>query len=304
MVFNRPIRCTVNPAVTTGDAYKKRRVNKACRVVVIGAGTAGLEAACTAAELGCDVVLMEQSDHLGGRASYICNLPEKFRMKDLVTYMEARVKRLPNLEVMLNTEATKEKVAGLRPDLIVCATGSKIVTPNIPGLLDNLAKGNILTADGVIENVLDGSFSLDMAGKKAVIIGGGATGLDLVECFANKGASVTVVEMMPVIGNGMDLVSKVSITNLMRDKNVCQMPNTKLLEVREHSFVTDAGELPFDYGCVCLGLKSYNPLFDEMSTIAHTVSVGDAKRAPRNIIDGVREGREILNTLESMGFLD
>ena len=75
MVFNRPIRCTVNPAVTTGDAYKKRRVNKACRVVVIGAGTAGLEAACTAAELGCDVVLMEQSDHLGGRASYICNLP-------------------------------------------------------------------------------------------------------------------------------------------------------------------------------------------------------------------------------------
>ena len=304
MVFNRPIRCTVNPAVTTGDAYKKRQVTKACKVVVIGAGTAGLEAACTAAELGCDVVLMEQSDHLGGRASYIGNLPEKFRMKDLVTYMEARVKRLPKLEVMLNTEATKEKVAELRPDLIVCATGSKIVTPNIPGLLDNLAKGNILTADGVIAKVLDGSFSLDMTGKKAVIIGGGATGLDLVECFANKGASVTVVEMMPVIGNGMDLVSKVSITNLMRDKNVCQMPNTKLLEVREHSFVTDAGELPFDYGCVCLGLKSYNPLFDEMSAISHTVSVGDAQRAPRQIIDGVREGREILNTLESLGFLD
>ena len=121
---------------------------------------------------------------------------------------------------------------------------------------------------------------------------------------AFEGASVTVVEMMPVIGNGMDLVSKVSITNLMRDKNVCQMPNTRLLEVREHSFVTDAGELPFDYGCVCLGLKSYNPLFDEMSTVAHTVSVGDAQRAPRQIIDGVREGREILNTLESLGFLD
>lgn len=161
-----------------------------------------------------------------------------------------------------------------------------------------------MTADGVIANVLDGSFSVDMSGKKAVIIGGGATGLDLVECFANKGADVTVVEMMDVLGNGMDLVSKVSINNLMRDKHVKQMTGTKLLEVKEHSFVTDAGELPFDYGCVCLGLKSYNPLSDEMSDVAKTVAAGDAKLAPRQIIDGTMEGRQILNTIEAMGYLD
>ncbi len=304
MVNNRPIRCTVNPAVTEGDGYKAKKITKPCRVVVIGAGTAGLETACTCAEVGCDVTLIEAGDHLGGRAAYICNLPEKFRMKDLVTYMENRVKRLPNLKVMLNTEATKAVVEAEKPDLIVCATGSEILTPDIPGLLDNLAKGNILTADGVIAKVLDGTCDIDMTGKKCVVIGGGATGLDLVEYYANKGAEVSVVEMTGILGNGIDLVSRVSITNLMHEKNVQQLVNTKLLKVRENSFVTDKGELPFDYGCVCLGLKSFNPLAEEMATVAKTVSVGDAKLAPRQIIDGIAEGRQILNTLESMGYRD
>ena len=302
MVHNRPIRCTINPAVTVGDAYKETKVAKPCKVVVIGAGAAGLEAACTCAEVGCDVTLIEQSDHLGGRAAFICNLPEKFRIKDLVTYMENRVNRLPNLKVLLNTAATTEIVSAEKPDLVVCATGSKILTPDIPGLLDNLAKGNIMTADEVIEKAIDTTYDMDMTGKKCVVIGGGATGLDLVEFFANKGADVSVVEMAPILGNGIDLVSRVSITNIMREKNVQQLVNTKLLEVKEHSFLTDKGELPFDYGCVCLGLKSYNPLAEEMACIASTVSVGDAKLAPRQIIDGISDGRQILNTLETMGF--
>ena len=304
MVNNRPLRCTVNPAVTKGDVYKKNRITGKCRVVVIGAGTAGLEAACTAAEVGCDVTVIEKDDHIGGRAAYICNLPEKFRMRDFVTYLEGRVKRLENLNVMLGTEATKELVESLNPDLIVCATGSKLITPPIPGLLENLAAGNIMTADDVIAKVLDGSYSIDMTGKKCVVIGGGATGLDLVECFANKGADVSVVEMTGILGNGIDLVSRVAITNLMRKKDVKQLVNTKLLEVREHSFVTDAGELEFDYGCICLGLKSYNPLADEMAGVAKTISVGDAKLAPRQIIDGTADGRNILNTLEEMGYLN
>lgn len=110
--------------------------------------------------------------------------------------------------------------------------------------------------------------------------------------------------MTNTIGNGMDLVSRVSIHNIMREKHVRQMPGTKLLEVKAHSFVTDAGELPFDYGCICLGLKACNPLFEEMSAVAKTVAVGDAKLAPRLIIDGTREARQIVNTLEAMGYLD
>ena len=302
MVNNRPLRCTINPSVTTGERYKAVKINKPCKVVVIGAGTAGLEAACTCAEVGCDVTLIEKKDHLGGRASLIYNLPEKFRIKDFITYMENRVKRLPNLKIMLNTEATKAIVNDEKPNLIVCATGSKIFTPNIPGLLENYAKGNIMTADEVIAKVNNGTYNIDMTGKKCVIIGGGATGLDMVEFYANKGAQVTIVEMTGILGDGIDLVSRVSITNLMHKKQVKTMTNTKLMEVHENSFLTDKGEIPFDYGCVCLGLKSYNPLFEEMATIATTISVGDAKLAPRQIIDGIAEGRQILNTLEALGY--
>ena len=302
MVNNRPIRCTVNPTVTEGENYKKQKVISPCRVVVIGAGTAGLEAACTAAEVGCEVTLIEKENHLGGRASQICNIPEKFRMKDFVTYLERRADSLENLHVLLNTEADMEKVAELKPNLIVCATGSRIVTPPIPGLLENLRKRNILTADEVIENIIRGDYKENLSGKNVVVIGGGATGLDLVEFYANKGAKVTVVEMMGTLGNGMDLVSKVAINNLMKKKKVCQLVNTKLLEVKENSFVTDSGELPFDIGCICLGLKSYNPLAETMTEIAKTVSVGDALQAPRQIIDGVRDGRNVLNVLEETGY--
>ena len=78
---------------------------------------------------------------------------------------------------------------------------------------------------------------------------------------------------------------------------------TKLLEVKAHSFVTDAGELLFDYGCICLGLKAYAPLLEEMRSIAKTIAVGDARLAPRLIIDGTREARQVINTIESMGYL-
>lgn len=300
---NRPIRCTVNPSVTQGDIHKRHKVSRPCKVVVIGAGTAGLEAACCAAEIGCDVTLIEQNGFLGGRAAYLGKLPEKRRINDFVTYMERRTAGLKNIRLMLNTTATKENVSSEKPDLIVCATGSKIATPGIPGLLSNLAEGNILTVEGVIARIDDGSFPNDFKGKQTIIIGGGAAGLDLVEFFAVRGAAVTVVEMTNVIGNGMDLVSRASINRIMRDNHVRQMPGTKLLEVKAHSFVTDAGELLFDYGCICLGLKAYAPLLEEMRSIAKTIAVGDARLAPRLIIDGTREARQVINTIESMGYL-
>ena len=74
---NRPIRCTVNPSTLTGDEYLKRRVKKSCNIVVIGGGTAGLEAACTAAEVGCTTFLIEEKNKLGGLSVLISKIPDK-----------------------------------------------------------------------------------------------------------------------------------------------------------------------------------------------------------------------------------
>lgn len=121
--LNQPIRCSVNPAVQEGDVYKKLSVNKPCNVVVIGGGTAGLEAACTAAEVGCTVFLIEKREHLGGLAMRISEMPDKYRIADFPKYQVHRAEKYNNLFIFRNTEATPDLIRGLKPDLIVNATG-------------------------------------------------------------------------------------------------------------------------------------------------------------------------------------
>lgn len=68
-------------------------MNKPCNVVVIGGGTAGLEAACTASEVGCTTFLLEKSDHLGGLAHEISKIPDKKRLADFPHYLIHRAKK-------------------------------------------------------------------------------------------------------------------------------------------------------------------------------------------------------------------
>lgn len=311
---NRPIRCTVNPAVLEGEEYKKLKVNKACNVVVIGGGTTGMEAACTAAEVGCSVFLIEKADHLGGLAVEISKFPDKNRLRDFPDYLERRMAKLHNLHTFLSTEATPEFVKSLNTDVIVNATGSLPLILPIPGLKENVNKegGKVKTVLGVIDNLPN--YPEDLTGKKAVIVGGGAVGLDVVEYFAPKGADTTVIEMMPAIGAGLDPITKVSIADLMKKYDVHQRPSTALQEVKPDCFVVknpngEIEEVPFDYGCICMGLKSNNPVLDmlneefgEDGTI-EIMNIGDSKRQ-RRIIDGTEEGRNIIRVLEKRGFID
>ena len=97
----RPIRCTVNPNVPDGEGYKKLKVNKPCNVVVIGGGTAGMEAACTAAEVGCTTFLLEKKPYLGGLAAEISKIPDKKRLADFPNYM---IHRTNNLKISLHLQ--------------------------------------------------------------------------------------------------------------------------------------------------------------------------------------------------------
>ena len=150
------------------------------------------------------------------------------------------------------------------PNLIVHATGSAPLLSPINGLMDNIDKegGNVYSILGMIHHIND--FPQDLEDKKVAVIGGGAVGLDVVEFFAPRGADVSIVEMMPVIGNGIDPVSKVGTFALMDKYGVKQCPNTALLEVKADSFLvkTPEGneeEMLFDYGFVCLGMQSATP---------------------------------------------
>lgn len=153
----------------------------------------------------------------------------------------------------------------------------------------------------------------DLTGKKVVVIGGGAVGLDVVEFFAPRHADVSIVEMMSVIGNGIDPVSKVGTFTMMDQYGVQQLPNTALLEVKSHAFLVkmpdgEEKDLAFDYGFVCLGMRANAPILDALyNTFGHSgdveiMNIGDSVRA-RRIIEGTTEGRNILEVLEKRDYL-
>lgn len=308
---NRPIRCTVNPSVLEGDVYKKKHVNENCNVVVIGGGTAGLEAACTAAEVGCNTFLLEKGNELGGLASLISKIPAKNRLADFPHYLMHRAEQLDNLYIFKNTEGTPENIRKFHPNIIVSSTGSAPLLPPIAGLKDRIDNEdyNIYSILGMISHIND--FPKDLEGKKVVVVGGGAVGLDVVEFFADRNADISIVEMMDQIGRDLDPVSKNDTKTMMKKHNVHQLTKTALLEVKDSSFLVKGDgepyELPFEYGFVCLGMRAQGQLYQSLteefsSEDVEIMNIGDSQRA-RRIIDGTQEGRNILTILEQKGYL-
>ncbi|AKG33437.1 NAD(P)/FAD-dependent oxidoreductase [Paenibacillus durus] len=312
IALNRPIRCTINPEVIHGEDYKEHKVTRQTNVVVIGSGTAGLEAACTAAEVGCTTFLFEQRPRVGGLAREIAKLPDKKRIVDFPNYLEKRSERLKNLITFTNTKADAQLIENFKPDVIINATGSKPLLPPIAGLLEHIDKEgeNIFSIFGLLGRV-DEFSAMDLEGKKIVVIGGGAVGLDVVEFFAERKAEVTIVERLPELGRDLDLITKLSMMQMIKDKNVSVHTHTALVEVAgDHFKVNYEGEdknFAFDYGFVCLGMKPENPGLAELQSHflqrnVEVVNIGDSFRT-RKILDGIREGRNIISTLEKIGAL-
>ena len=309
---NKPLRCTINPDLINGEAYKKQKVNKPCNVVVVGAGTAGLEAACTAAEVGCNVTLLEKGKEVGGLSVEISKIPAKKRLADFPTYLKHRASKLSNLTIKTGVDATVAEIKKYKPDLVVNSTGSVPLLPPIEGLHDNLGKkdASVYSIKDMIANLKN--YPEDMTGKKVVVVGGGAVGLDVVEFFAPRGAETTIIEMMPIIGNGLDASSTSSMKECMEKHHVRQMTNTALQKVNAHSFLVKYDgkeeELPFDYGFVCLGMRANAPIWNDIQEAfvgedVEVLNIGDSVRA-RRIIDGTDAGRHmVLNTLERLNYL-
>lgn len=309
--LNRPIRCTVNPSINEGTEFYKTKIKKPCNVVVVGGGTAGLEAACTAAEVGCTTFLIEKDNELGGLCRTISKIPEKARLNDFPEYLVKRAYKLRNLITFTNTEATPEFIRNLKADVIVNATGSTPLLPPIPGLKEHidLPGSKVRSISKMIEDIP--TFPEDAKGKKVVVIGGGAVGLDIVEYFVNKNADVTIVEMQPEVGKDLDFVTKVGTYAILEKHNVNVMTNTALQTVNAENFIVKVDgkeqQLDFDYGFVCLGMRSYSPILEAIKIEfkgedVEIINIGDSKRA-RRIIDGVAEGRNILSVLKQKDYL-
>ena len=215
--------CAINPVI--GREGENRYLLPPARkekVLVVGGGVGGMQAALTAAERGHQVILCEKSDRLGGVLRCEESVSFKFRMTDYLNYQARQVMNNPAIEVRLNTEVTAELARQIEPDAIIAALGAR---PVIPTFIKGYDGNNVVSAEEVYNDITK-------AGQKVVILGGGLVGTELGIHLARNGRNVTVVEMLPKINAGENVIQASAIdVECQKMDNIKIELNTKAVEI-------------------------------------------------------------------------
>ncbi len=296
--FPDEMTCVVNPVVGKEREMALIAVSKPKKVMVIGAGPAGLEAARIAALRGHDVSVYEKEPKIGGQFSLAAVPPMKQELAKVPKYLSIQVEKAGG-RLILNTEVTPELVKELKPDVAVVATGARSLIPNIPGIDGK----KVVTA----HDVLAGKVPLPQ--KNVLVIGGGMVGCEVAEYLAALGdnpivgkTSVTIIEMMDDIG--LDMVPEVRVLAMqkLRHDEVKILTSTKVKKFLEDGVVVTRNDQEeslrgFKRIVLAMGAKPFDILSEKLIDVVDEVHViGDARQASRAleaIADGARIGREI-----------
>lgn len=263
--------CTINPkAHLPFDPDQLPPAEKGPqKVLVIGGGIAGIQAAITASERGHQVTLAEKTDSLGGLLKFTDVDIDK---PDLRNFKNTLIRELGNttVDVRLNTEVTPEFIRECGADAVILATGSEPVCPPIPGI--EKAYQAMSVYDGTCP-----------AGKKIVMIGGGLVGCETGLYLQKTGHEVTVVEMLDRMANESFGMYREALIWEMEKNGMAMLPKTRCLEITDHSVKIENAEgvqeLEADTVIFALGMKTVNyDALKEAAGGAQVYVIGDAIR--------------------------
>lgn len=274
IMFGNPISCTVNPSVESEHIEPAKEKKK---VLVIGGGPAGMEAAYVAKKRGHDVVLCEQSDRLGGQLLIAAIPIGKQELTKVIKYMK---RQLEGVDVRLNTKVTKEMVEHEFSDYeIICSMGA---TPK------EIEPYKVFKQTMTADDILNGT---KYPGRKIVIIGGGSVGCELADylaplvndLFANN-RDITLIEMTGSLMTGESGATKSLLTRRMMEKGVHIELNAKITEVTQSTIkyeknhqeyiIDDADTLVF-----ATGYTPVVPPIENVHVIGDCEKVGSLKDA-------------------------
>ncbi|WP_418791586.1 FAD-dependent oxidoreductase [Phosphitispora sp. TUW77] len=229
------LKCGVNPVCTNEAEFEITKAAKQKRVLVVGGGPAGMEAARVAALRGHKVTICDKEKFLGGTL-FFASVMYDANYK-LVEHLEAQLKKL-KVDIQVGVEVTPEYVRKLKPDVVVSAVGVKRFLPDIPGVrqthvLDGDDMRNMVTGsgDGAAaktdlktklmlkagsltgisrdpKKLALGSKVFMPLGKNVVIVGGGLVGVEMAEFLAERGRNVTILEEGYALGWEMSLLRR------------------------------------------------------------------------------------------------
>ncbi len=290
-IFRRGrIECLVNPSLGREKEMEIHPARDIKKVMVIGGGPGGLNAARIAAKRGHMVSLYEKQSTLGGQ---LLLGSASFYKKEMLTLIDFLVKQIDKsgIECHFNVEATIDTIKEKRPDVVIVATGSVPVIPPVEGMH--------LPIVVTVSEILNGD---KPSIRNAIVIGGGASGCEVALELSEKGCHVSIVEQLPKIGTQIEAMTKKMIISKLKKNNVKILTEHRLSIVKENGVLVidkDGNELFMDCDSVVIavGNRPDNLLFDQVKDLGIEVyQIGDClevRSAKEAIFDGASIGRRI-----------
>lgn len=280
------ICCLANPISGREGMVDMTPVKEPKRVLVIGGGPAGMEAAGTAAKKGHRVTLLEERDVLGGQF-YLAGIPPlKAEVPRLVGYLEHYC-RANGVEIVTGHKAAESDLERYQPDAVIMATGGKPLTLPIPGL------SQCHTA----EDVLTGRYRVK---SPCCVIGGGSVGCETADFISEQGIEVTVVEMMPAVCRDQEKRQRrIQLLKLINaGANI--LTEAKCLEIKDgfvdfecHGINERAGAFADIISAVGYKAHVEDGLLEACKKRGiRAIPVGDCNQKARNALPAIREGFE------------
>ena len=270
---SKPPRCAVNPLAGRELDYECRPAPKGKKkVVVVGGGPAGLEAARTLAERGHEVVLFEKSPQLGGVLWRAVKSPFKADLKKYIDWSIRMTDRNKNINVRIATEATWKLIAEEDAEALILAMGG---SPVIPKLAYQDASRVVWVGDVDNGNV--------KVGDNILIAGAGLTGCEAALRFLQTGKKVTLIDALPreQLGSGSSPINAYALFNILEEFHVDLRTGTKLVDVtQDYAIVVKEGReerLAFDTVILSLGTKVDTDSINQLRTaVAECHVVGNS----------------------------
>lgn len=284
------LHCAVNPQTFAEDYYPVTPALTPKRVLVIGGGAGGLQAAITAAERGLEVELWERASHLGGTLLPAGGPTFKRDVATYVQYLIGKVYR-SDVTVRMNTEATAENVLAGGFDKVILSSGARHSTLPVPGV----DGPNVVLANDVL---------VDKArtGRRVVVIGGGLVGCETAAHCAETADEVTIIETLDDVLRTVQHSrnNDQSLRQLLADRKVNVVANAKVTTIGETSveYEQDGADhsVKADTCILAVGYTPNNELFDALNGNVDVSMIGDAV-APDSILTAVHQAFHIIRSL-------
>jgi thioredoxin reductase len=287
-----PVRCTVNAEVGKLPRFRASPITgNPKRILVVGGGPGGMEAARVSKMRGHDVTLWEKRDVLGGQLVFAGVPPFKRKLHWFLDYLRGQLDEL-SVPCELEKEATPANVLEFNPDELIIATGAVPNVPSIPGIDGPYVKSP--------EEVLVEDYSGN--GGKVVVMGGGAKGAEVGLFLSERGETVTIVEMLDGIALDMDLISRRDLLSRLEAQGVTLLTRARIVscEDRGVNVVLNGGKKAVIEGeklILSLGYRCVDQLENNLKgKVPRIHCIGDC-REPRKAIDAVSEAYTIATQM-------